>query len=80
MYFMIGVDDGDPWIAGYDTKEDLLAKMEPDGYAYVELAGSNALASIPSDGMMYWHGKFLIIKGEIVQPRPKKVITRYDID
>jgi hypothetical protein len=72
-YFVIHNGDGDTTVREY-TKEELISDI-------VEGAWGDAvvLENIPSDDTNYWGGDILIIKGEIVTPKEKKVVVEYEL-
>lgn len=72
-YFMIHCDgDGDIYITAYDSKEKLNRELV-DGKHKI-------LDQIPEEiNPMYWGDGVLIVKGEVVSPRPTQVVTEYEI-
>ncbi len=75
-YFVIHNGDGDTTVTEH-TKEDLLEKLE-EGYWGTD---TKAMHKLPDDmDTNYWGEQLLIIKGEVVSPRAKKVVTEMDID
>jgi len=78
VFFVITVSDGDVYIRGLLEKE-LLDELTPNKDGYAVLDGTKAAHEIPNTDPMYWHDKFIIIKGEIVVPKPKQVVSRYEL-
>ena len=74
-YFVINNSDGDTSVTQL-TKQQLLEAIKENYWGKKE-----AFPGLPKDGdTNYWGESILIIKGKIVQPRPEKVVTRYNID
>ena len=80
-YFIISNSDGDTTVEMVD-KDELLKRIQPeDGeedFCYYGRVGF--LAKIEENDTNYWGGNILIIKGEIITPKPKKVVKTFDID
>ena len=77
MYFVILNSDSGTFVYRYNHKEELIADLGSfDGYTFVNQPEANGLISSTS----YWGEKGIIIKGEIVAPKSKKVVLEYDID
>lgn len=71
-YFLINNCDGDTWVREY-TKEELLEDLKDR-----HLDG--AMTAIHDYDTNYWGERnYLIIKGEIVTPQKKEIVTAYDI-
>lgn len=80
-YFIISADgDGDIRITS-ETRDGLLKRLNPDEHGDIELMAADVLAALPDTiDVQYWDGPFaLIIKGEIVTPKAKEVVTRFEI-
>lgn len=74
IYFVINNFEGDTTIYQY-SREALLKAIE-DG----EFSEYGFFEEMPNKSdTNYWGGKTLIIKGEVVSPQPKQVITQYEI-
>lgn len=74
-YFVINNSDGDTTVSEF-TKETLLKAIQENYWGNKEI-----LKSIPvNDDTNYWGEGLLIIKGSVVVPTPKQVITKYDIE
>ena len=74
-YFIISNSDGDTTITEMN-KTELLEAIEENDWG-VKLC----LGDIPENrDTNYWGDSILIIKGKVVTPEPKQVITSYDID
>ena len=76
MYYVIHNGEGDTTVNVY-TKEELLRHIE-EGYWGMD---TKIMTEFPNDSdTNYWGGEILIIKGNMVSPVEKKVVTEYDID
>lgn len=74
IYYVINNMDGDTHIRPY-SQEALIRAVE-DG----EFDEYGIFEEMPKESdTNYWGGKTLIIKGEIVSPQPKEVVTKYEI-
>ena len=74
MYFTIHCsEDGDVRVH-QDSKEELLQKITEHYYG-----DSEFFSSLQGTDPQEWGDKLLIIKGEIVVPKPKKIIEKYEI-
>jgi hypothetical protein len=75
MYYVINNSSGDTTVECI-TKEVLLERINEGYWGDVEF-----METIPHDrDTNYWGGDVLIIKGSIVAPKPKQIITEYTID
>ena len=74
-YYIISNSDGDTTVTEM-TKTNLLVAIEENYW------GDNLyLGDIPENhDTNYWGENILIIKGKVVTPEPKNVVTSYDID
>jgi len=70
MYYLISNYDGDFAIERYETKDQLLERVE-------ENAAFETYVPVITD--LTSEGECLIIKGEIVTPTPKKVVETFDV-
>lgn len=74
MYFLIHVtEDGDVYVKQY--KKDDLLKVIKDGY----FGDMSFLEHIEEENPQYWGANTLIIRGEIVTPKPVEVVTDYEL-
>lgn len=74
-YYLIYNSDGDTTVCEYD-KEPLLTDINAGDWG----ESPEFLDALPkSRDTNYWKGKMLIIKGEIVTPEKKEVVTKYDL-
>jgi hypothetical protein len=79
-YFIIYNSDGDTNVRQVD-KETLIKRIQPEGdEGNCSYGKVGFLDKIDNSNTDYWGDNVLIIKGEIVTPRPKKVILTFDID
>jgi len=75
MYYMISANDGDIDVVELD--KDDIAKAMADALD----DDVTFLSSVPIPDPQYWpDNSSLIIKGEIVVPKPKTTITEYVVD
>ena len=83
MYFMIRNSDGDTHIEPL-TREELMKRITPDedgNTYYGHIDNITFLDAIPEDtDTNYWGEGIIIIKGDIVTPRPKEVVKSLEID
>jgi hypothetical protein len=72
-YFLIGTsEDGETSVTEY-TAEQLEAKLNgPDPDYQIE----KFVDKIPSNDTNYWDGRMILIRGEIVVPKVKEVVTK----
>lgn len=75
-YYLIDCLDGEAYVEEL-TKREILEMM---GEWQHLRESPEVLDTIPSTNPAYWKGKLVIIKGEIVTPRAKQVVTEYEID
>lgn len=77
MYFLIRNGDGDTTVHICETPEMVLEYVNPDGglpcIGYHELVGMNKDTN-------YWAGRYLIIKGEVVTPKPLEKVTTWELE
>lgn len=74
MYYVINNMDGDTIIHQY-SKEALLKAIEDGDFLVYGI-----FDKLPNEhDTNYWGGKTLIIKGDVVSPIAKQVVTKYDI-
>jgi len=76
IYFVIRNSDGDTTVRGVN-KENLLQEIEDGDFGE---NGEHILKFLPSDDTNYWSDGILIIKGQIVVPKAKEVITKFNIE
>lgn len=72
-FFVICNSDGDTSVTQL-SKEELLKKLEEKYWGNIEF-----LEKINERDTNYWGKNILIIKGDIISPKPKTVITSYDV-
>lgn len=72
QYFVISNSDGDVSVRQIN-KEELVRQLQED-------MRTGFLPCIEDQDPNYWGDNMLIIKGEIVVPRPKEIIQSFDID
>ena len=73
-YFVIHNGEGDTTVREY-TKEQLLAEIEENAWG-----DAIPIEKIVDADTNYWGGDILIIKGKIVTPKPKEVVTKYEVE
>lgn len=73
-YFVIYHGQGEPSVRQY-TKEELLEVVRDEHYGAVDY-----LSSLSENQINYWGDNCMIIKGSIVTPKTKQVVTEYDVD
>ena len=74
MYFLIHCsEDGDVSVDKYE-KDALLLAIKENYYGDIGF-----FDKMPDGGVMYWGNRVLIIKGEIVIPKPVEVVKKYEI-
>lgn len=74
MYFIISNNDGDTYIETA-TKEQITKRLEEKYYGEEPMFKSD----IERSDTNYWGDNILIIKGEIVVPKPKKVVETFEV-
>lgn len=83
MYFVITNSDGYTRVTPV-SKETLMKEITPDDDGntdYGHIDNITFLDAIPEDtDTNYWGEGILIIKGEIVTPKPKEVVRSLEID
>ena len=76
MYFIISNSDGDTTVEAIEKKE-LIKRLEDNYYG----GGRFPYPELPQEtDTNYWGNGFLIVKGSVVYPKAKEVITKYDIE
>lgn len=75
QYFIISNSGGDTYVQQM-SEDELLKALNPDKHGDTELDFSKALASVAKADTNYWGDGFLIIKGEIIVPTAKQVVTQ----
>jgi len=75
-YFVIDNSDGDTYVRQMTRTqvEQMLVEWDEMG----EQAGE-FLSEVPEADTNYWGGKTLIIKGEIVIPKPVETVTTWEV-
>ena len=74
-YYVIHNGEGDTTVREY-TKSQLLKELDEEGGFH-----EGIFDEMPSEAdTNYWCGKALIIKGSVVVPTEKAVVTQFDID
>jgi hypothetical protein len=72
-YFVISPGEGDPRIEPL-TREELTRRLSEGYYGDVGFMGS-----LRNKNINEWGDNIMIIKGEVVIPRPVEVVKRYDV-
>ena len=81
-YFIVGVDeDGTPFVYTTDNSKALLnAFLPPDDGGWLDPRMASTVDIVGGSDPKYWEGKYLIIKGHVVQPGPKEKVVQWEID
>jgi len=73
-YYVIRNSEGDTYVERI-SKQELVKRLNENYY------GEEYLNGVPKESdTNYWGGQTLIIKGEVVVPREKRVVTEFDIE
>lgn len=72
-YFIISNSDGDTSVTPM-TESELLDALGEDYWGDVDF-----LKNLAENDTNYWGGDILIIKGSMVIPKPKAVVTSYEL-
>jgi hypothetical protein len=72
-YFVIYNGDGDTSVREF-TKDELLEELDDGAWG-----NATPLEMLTNSDTNYWGDNFLIIKGEIVTPKKKEVVTKFDL-
>jgi len=75
-YYIINNSDGDTTVSEV-TKEELLKRINPEDPYYGD---KRFLQKISKNDTNYWGDNILIIKGNIITPKPKEKVVTYDIE
>jgi hypothetical protein len=76
-YFLIrGSEDGETYVSEYTAAQ--LEKMlnGPDPDYQIE----NFVSKIPDKNITYWDSRVILIKGEIIVPKAKEVVTKVTLE
>lgn len=73
MYFLIYNSDGDTHVVPM-TRQQLLARLNDGEF------GNGFMAKVQDTDTGLWSDRCLLIKGEIVTPKPVQTVTEYAID
>ena len=76
-YFVISNSDGDTRIE-HLTKEELIEQLGSDGESN-SWGAEGFVENLKENDTNSWGPTILIIKGEIVIPKPKTTITSYEV-
>ena len=81
-YFIVGVDeDGDPFVFTTPNQKALLeAFLPPDDGGWLDPRMASTEDIVGGTDPNYWKGRYLIIKGHVVQPGPKEKVVQWEID
>lgn len=74
MYFMISNSDGDTYITPV-TKTELLKELEDRNVEFLNKEELDA----DHDSNYWGENVLLIIKGEVIVPKPKEIIKSYEL-
>lgn len=75
-YFVISNSEGNTRVEQL-TKTELLSRIDPEDPYYGSAV--SFLKEIGNKDTNYWHGNILIIKGSIIVPEERQVVTEYHI-
>jgi len=79
-YFIISNSDGDTSVDPV-TKEELIKRITPEeGEGENYYGNCGFLSKIDDIDTNYWGDNILIIKGEIIAPRPKEIVKTFDVE
>ena len=78
-YFIISNSDGDTTITEM-SKEELLIAIEEQYWGDKTPMSLQDYHEAGSRDTNYWGECLMIIKGSVVVPTPKQVVTKFDID
>ena len=82
-YFVIHTsEDGDVYLSRI-SKANLLKDMTPDDSGYAAMSADKVLSDSDLgdfNDLQAQGGTYIIIKGEIVTPTPKKVVTAFELE
>jgi len=79
-YFIISNSDGETTVDQID-KDTLIERIQPEEGEECNYYGrAGFLNKIEDSDTNYWGDNILIIKGEIISPKPKTVIETYEVD
>ncbi len=77
-YFIISNSDGDTTVNQMNKQELVEALSNDEGEEGTSYWGAvDFVKNLNENDTNYWGGDILIIKGNIVVPKPKEVITSY---
>jgi len=79
-YFIISNSDGQTSVEKVDKQTVLDRIKKEDGEECCYYGEVGFLSDIKDEDTNYWGENILIIKGEIIVPKEKKVIETYDIE
>ncbi len=74
-FVLLGSEDGEPSFHQKTLTEVLQLLLGDEG----EDNGYTAVKDLPDDLQNFGGDEMVIIKGEIIVPKPKKVVTEYDL-
>jgi hypothetical protein len=72
-YYMIDPTDHEVYVTEH-TAEEIAGIINDEDFDANQL-----VSDIPDMNAMYWEGKYIIIKGQIIKPVAEEVVTRYRI-
>lgn len=61
------------------TEEALLKALQPNEFGDVEIVASDIAKSLPGPDTNCWGNWVLVIRGEIIVPKAKEVVTRFEL-
>lgn len=78
-YFVITNGDDGVDVAGPFTADELLLKLELDGDGYHWWGQRTAVRRPPTRMAALGDGEMVILKGEVVVPRPVEVVKKWEL-
>ena len=76
IFYVIFADSYGAVVQRY-TRDELLAAMAQDLNGCADIHESRVLTELPVGNTREWAGKALIIRGNIVEPVPTKIVQSY---
>lgn len=77
-YVITFSEDGDVRIYPF-TRQGLLSALTPNETSEADFDVADVMPELSETDPARWHGQFLVIKGEIVNPIPRKTVIEFDL-